>query len=426
MGPDGRWTQLTRFEDRVVSGRLGLDRAVYLLSLKDAPRGEILRMPLSDPRLASARTIVPQGELALDPETAILATKHRLYLTCLDGGPNLVLIFNLDGKPLGKLPLPPVAGVQEVVPLEDDAILARVQTYLEPSAWYRFQGEGAPERTALVVKAPVDFKDAEVSREFALSKDGTKVPINIIRRKLAPRDGSSSALLTGYGGYGISLSPKFLGIAGRLWLDQGGIYAVANLRGGGEYGEAWHKAGNLANKQRVFDDFIACAEYLVSHADTSREKLAIEGGSNGGLLMGAALTQRPELFRAVVSHVGIYDMLRVELSPNGAFNTTEFGTVKDPEQFKALYAYSPYHHVQDGTIYPAVLFMTGENDGRVDPAQSRKMAARLQAAAAPGRAVLLRTSANSGHGIGTALSETVEQSADALAFLFNELGVQPK
>ncbi|MGH8004795.1 MAG: prolyl oligopeptidase family serine peptidase, partial [Limisphaerales bacterium] len=189
-----------------------------------------------------------------------------------------------------------------------------------------------------------------------------------------------------------------------------------------EYGEAWHKAGNLTKKQNVFDDFAACAQHLIKAGYTNPSKLVVEGGSNGGLLMGAALTQHPDLFAAVVSHVGIYDMLRVELDPNGAFNVTEFGTVKDPEEFKALYAYSPYHHVKDKTAYPAVFLLTGENDGRVNPAHSRKMAARLQAATGSKRPVLLWTS-RSGHGIGSSLSERISRSADVFAFMFDQLGV---
>jgi prolyl oligopeptidase len=198
---------------------------------------------------------------------------------------------------------------------------------------------------------------------------------------------------------------------------------VANLRGGGEFGEAWHQAGNLTRKQQVFDDFIACAEYLIQHKYTNPDKLAVMGESNGGLLMGAFLTQRPELARAVVSRVGIYDMLRVERDPNGAFNTTEFGSVKEADQFKALLAYSPYHHVRDGVAYPAVLFPCGENDGRVNPAHSRKMTARLQAATSSNRPILLRTTATAGHGMGSSLRDRVAEQADIYAFLFEELGV---
>ena len=200
------------------------------------------------------------------------------------------------------------------------------------------------------------------------------------------------------------------------------VIAEANLRGGGEYGEDWHTQGKLTKKQNVFDDFEACANYLFKHKYTQPSKLAIIGGSNGGLLMGAALTQHPEMYHAVVSMVGIYDMLRVELSPNGAFNVTEFGTVTDAVQFKALYAYSPYHHVKDGTQYPAILLTTGDNDARVDPMQSRKMAARLQASGTK-KPVLLRTSGTAGHGIGSSIDDNVALWTDIDAFLLKELGL---
>jgi prolyl oligopeptidase len=244
-------------------------------------------------------------------------------------------------------------------------------------------------------------------------------------KKGTPLNGQNPTILYGYGGYGISMAPSY-NPTRRIWLDQGGVYVLANLRGGSEFGEVWHEAGKLTKKQNVFDDFIACAQYLIDKKYTSAQRLAAEGGSNGGLLMGAVLTQRPDLFRAVVSFVGIYDMLRVELFPNGAFNVTEFGSVKNPEQFNALYAYSPYHHVTDGTKYPAVLFVTGDNDGRVDPANSRKMLARLQAATASGYPVFLRTDALAGHGIGTGLSSRVAQASDVYAFLFDQLKVEYK
>jgi prolyl oligopeptidase len=293
-------------------------------------------------------------------------------------------------------------------------------TFLTPLGWSRYDPvEGEVRRTALFSSSPADFSDCEVVREFAISRDGTKVPLNIIRRKGTRLEGDNPVLLTGYGGYGISLSPSFRSRR-RLWLDMGGVVVVANLRGGGEYGEAWHTAGNLTNKQNVFDDFIACAEHLIKSKYTHPDRLSIEGGSNGGLLMGAALTQRPDLFRAVVSHVGIYDMLRVELDPNGAFNVTEFGTVTNPNQFEALYDYSPYHRVQAGTEYPAVMLMTGENDGRVLPYHSRKMAALLQASTASDKPILLRIN-TSGHGIGTALDETIAEDADVFAFLYSQL-----
>ncbi len=260
-------------------------------------------------------------------------------------------------------------------------------------------------------------------RDFATSKDGTKVPLNIIRKKGTRLDGKNPVMLYGYGGYGLSEVPGF-STGRRVWMDAGGVFVDANLRGGGEYGDEWHKAGNLTRKQNVFDDFYAVAQYLVEQKYTDNEHLVIFGGSNGGLLMGAELTQHPRMWKAVVSAVGIYDMLRVENTPNGAFNVTEFGTVKDPEQFKALYAYSPYHHVKKGESYPATLFMTGANDPRVDPWQSRKMTARLQAANAGKTPILLRTSTTSGHGIGSALDEVIEQRTDLYGFFFEVLGLQ--
>lgn len=419
--PDGSWRQVTRFEDQATRAALGRDGHLYLLSRQGAPRGQVLRLPLEAPDLAQARVLLPESAVSIvDIEPA----DTRLYVVDVDGGPSQLRVVEPASGSVTTAPLPePIASVQQVVALAGDEALFRCASFVTPPAWYHFRPEtGAARRTALFVTSPASFDDCEVVREFAVSRDGTRVPVNIIRRRGTPLDGRNPVLLTGYGGYGISLLPAF-NIRRRIWLEQGGVFVVANLRGGGEYGEAWHRAGNLANKQNVFDDFAACARHLVERGYTRPERLAIEGGSNGGLLMGAALTQHPQLFRAVVAHVGIFDMLRVELDPNGAFNVTEFGTVQDPRQFEALYDYSPFHRVVDGTPYPAVLLVTGENDGRVNPAQSRKMAARLQAASASGRPVLLRTSATAGHGLGTALAERIAEDADVFAFLFDQLGV---
>jgi prolyl oligopeptidase len=431
MDAAGHWTQVTHFADRIVAVKPGPDAALYLLSRKDAPRGQILRLPLAHLDLAEAKVIVPQSSGSAADESARASIEDfapapgHLYVADVVGGPSQIRVFNLQGHPLPGPPLPPVSAVRQLVPTRGGDVLFNAATYLEPSAWYRFDAStGKSIRTALFRTSPLHFGDTEVIREFATSKDGTRVPVNIIRRRGTRLDGGNPTLLEAYGGYGVNLKPYFLGAFTRVWLDQGGVYVIANIRGGGEYGEEWHQAGRLTSKQNVFDDFIACAQHLIERKYTSPAHLAAIGGSNGGLLMGAAFTQRPDLFRAVVSYVGIYDMLRVELDPNGAFNVTEFGTVKDPEQFKALYAYSPYHHVQDGTAYPAILFPTGENDHRVNPMQSRKMTARLQAATNSGHPVLLRTSSNAGHGIGTALDEQIEEDADVLSFLFDQLGIK--
>jgi len=442
MDQNGFWDQMTNFEDGIVSvkfgeGDHGVNNAIYLLSRKNAPRGQILGLPLGsltrkEPpfELYNAKVVVPQstgGPEETDRASieGFIPTLGRLYVLDIIGGPSRVRVFDDKGQALPAPSLPPVSAVHEGVPVGGGDVLFYITTYVDSPAWYRLDAAtGKTTRTALFETSAATFDDAEVVREFATSKDGTRIPLNIIRKKGIRLDGSNPVLLTGYGGFGISIKPNFQGVNARMWLDRGGVFAEANIRGGAEYGEEWHQAGNLTHKQNVFDDFLACAQHLVDQKYTSPQHLAILGGSNGGLLMGAALTQRPDLFGAVVSLVGIYDMLRVELDPNGAFNVTEYGTVKDPQQFKALYAYSPYHHVKDGTAYPAILMPTGENDHRVNPMESRKMIARLQAATSSGRPILLRTTSSAGHGFGTALDEQIEEGADVFSFLFDQLGVQ--
>jgi prolyl oligopeptidase len=421
LGPDGTWKQITKFSDQIKVARLGRDNALYLVSRADAPRGKILRLPLDVPELKNAVEIVAAGEAVIQH---IVPSTDALYAGDLLGGPSQLRRFDLNGKNETTMPIPEISAVQEMLALDDGSLLFRDMSYTEPAAWFHCAKEKtAPVKTALRSTSPVSFADIEVRREFATSKDGTKIPLNILFRKGMKRDRQNPTLLYGYGGYGISMTPNF-DFTRRLWFDRGGVYVVANIRGGGEFGEEWHKSGNLTKKQNVFDDFAAAAEYLIKENYTHPEKLAIQGGSNGGLLMGAMITQHPDLFRAVVSQVGIYDMLRVELAPNGAFNVTEFGTVKNPDQFKALYAYSPYHRVADGTKYPSVIMMTGANDGRVAPYHSRKMTARLLEANTSENPILLRTSSSAGHGIGTALSERIKQLADIYAFLFAQLGMK--
>ncbi|HTS49371.1 MAG TPA: prolyl oligopeptidase family serine peptidase [Bryobacteraceae bacterium] len=420
LGPDGVWHQVARISDQVSIIRFGAGGNLYMLSHLNAPRGKILKTPADHPNVEAAQIEIRESRVAIQD---FLPTPKALYVLDQIGGPSQIRIFDAAGLAQGTIPLLPVSAVDDMARSNDGALLFENTSFLDPPAWYRFD-ESAKKavRTALYETGAADFSDDEVLRVFAISKDGTRVPISIIRRKGAKLDGKNPTLLTAYGGYDVSVTPDY-SLKRKVYLDHGFVLAVANLRGGGEYGEDWHRAGMLTKKQNVFDDFAACARYLIDHKYTSPAKLGIEGGSNGGLLMGAELTQHPELFGAVVSHVGIYDMLRVELQPNGAFNTTEYGTVKEPEMFKALYAYSPYHHVVDGTNYPPVLFLTGANDPRVDPLNSRKMTARLQASGTK-NPVLLRTSSNSGHGIGTALSEYLAQEVDVLGFLFDQLGVK--
>jgi prolyl oligopeptidase len=427
-GADGRFMQVTRWEDGVDFAAFGPDRALYLVSEKDAPRRKILKLAPGVTDLAKAVTIVAQREDAIPidffGEDPICFAAGGMYVRYMAGGPSRLHAFGLDGKPAGEVELPGVAAVNEFEPVGDDLVY-RVDTYLTPTRFYRLSG-GRSTPTGLVVTSPVKFDDIEVVRVYATSRDGTRVPVNIARKKGVRMDGNNPTLLYGYGGYGASQTPGFLGGSRRAWFDAGGVYAVANVRGGGEYGEEWHRQGMLTRKQNVFDDFVAAAELLVREKYTRPERLAIQGGSNGGLLVGAAMTQRPDLFRAVVAQVAVLDSIRIELDPNGEFNITEFGTVKDPDQFKAIRAYSPYHNVRDGAKYPAVFMSTGENDGRVNPANSRKMTARLQAATESGRPVFLVTTDVAGHGIGSPLSVQIDQTADYLAFLIDQLGMTYK
>jgi prolyl oligopeptidase len=423
--PQGEWRQLCDFDDRIVQATFGPANDLYLVSRAEAPRGKILRVPVARPDVARATVVVPEGAESIvtdfwGPPT-VLPTRTRLYAIYQTGGPSELRVFDLRGRPAAQRPeQPPVSAVHELVAQDGDAVLMRVASFVSPSAWLRFDGR-ATHATPLVETSPMDTSDWEVRREMATSRDGTEVPVNILMRRGTPLDGTAPLIATGYGGYGVNIEPRFSVTYG-LYLERGMIVAVANLRGGAEFGEAWHEAGSLTHKQNVFDDFAAVLQHLIAQRYTSSERLAIMGGSNGGLLMGATMTQHPELAHAVVSFVGIYDMLRVERSPNGAFNVTEFGTVENQDHFNALYAYSPYHHVEE-RAYPATLFLTGANDPRVEPWHSRKMTARLQARNTADTPILLRTSDTSGHGMGTSLSEEIEEMTDVLAFVFAQLGV---
>lgn len=428
---DGTWTQFSRFGDRVVQAELGPNDDLFIISRSDAPKGKVLHATIEDVKkpdwVQHAKVIVPEREDSIVTtfwgHSSLVPTENRLYVTYQLGGPTEIRAFDHQGQPAPAPEQLEVGNADGMEVLEGDDLLLGMSSFLRPAATYIFRPESrTTEKTALVSTTPVDFDDVEVVREFARSKDGTMVPVNIMMRKGTQRDGKNFVLAYGYGGYGISIAPNYSPIR-RVLLDQGVIFAVANIRGGGEYGEEWHLEGNLANKQNVFDDFAAVLQHLIDRDYTTSDRLAILGGSNGGLLMGAVLTQHPRMVTAVVSFVGLYDMLRSELEANGEFNITEFGTVKDPEQYHALRAYSPYHNVKDGTAYPATLFLTGENDPRVDPMHSRKMTARLQAATSGDEPILLRTSAGQGHGGQAALAELIEQWVDVFAFLFDQWGI---
>jgi prolyl oligopeptidase len=414
----GDWWQVADVPDKCAGAVFGGDH-LYLLSHADAPRGRLLRLPLTaGATVAQAQCIVDESASVIE---AVAVTDDRLWIADLDGGPSTLRVGDLDGGNLTHVDLPPVSSVDSLGPVGPDEVVFAVESYTQPRVWWRARDGEVPRPTALVQQTSFDLSPFAVSRELATSADGTQVPMTVLAAPDVPRDGSAPAILFGYGGFAISLKPRF-DPRWLVWLEQGGVLAVANLRGGGEYGETWHHAGRLTVKQNVFDDFIACAEHLVDAGITSRERLAIEGGSNGGLLVGAVMTQRPDLARVAVALVPVIDMLRAELHPNGAFVATEYGSVEDPEQFTALLAYSPYHNVRDGTAYPATLLTGGEFDPRVDAYHPKKMTARLHAATSSDEPILLHVRA-SGHGIGSSLDESVRDSTDIWAFVFDRLGV---
>lgn len=447
---DKTWRRLSRFEDGLSFATFGADGKIYAIARKGSPHGRVVAFapPFDKP----AEEKLPEGDGVIEE---IVGTKSALYVVETLGGPSRVrrIPLGVKAEPLAsepppppkkgqkqkpprrfevgvpsvvaaaELPLPPVSAVSSGVVRLGEDLLLRVESFTEPPAWHRYRAaEHRLVKTSMAKAKIADMSDVEVVRETCISKDGTHVPMSVLRKKGAKLTRDLPTLLTGYGGYGVTRKPHLRAFY-RVWLDYGGVVADANLRGGGEMGEAWHEAGKLTHKQNVFDDFYACEKTLVDLGYTKPERLAITGRSNGGLLMGAMLVQHPEMVRAVVSAVGIYDMLKVETTPNGAFNVTEYGTVKDEAQLRAMLAYSPLHNVKDGVAYPAALFTTGANDPRVDPYHSRKMVARLQAATSSDRPILLVASGDTGHGMGTPLSVAIEETTDMLAFLLHELAV---
>lgn len=403
---------------------------LYIHSNGDAPRYRIFKASLSKAQRPNWKEIVPQDKAVLSDADIV---GGKIFAHYKQDATSRMRLFSTDGKAQGEVKLPTLGNIEDLARSyqlggdhDGKEAFFVFQSFTIPMTAYRYDLENNKLTEWATVKAPVDPSPYEVKQVFYNSKDGTRVPMFIVHRKGLKLDGSNPTLLSGYGGFNVTNSPVFLKSAFML-LEQGGIYALANLRGGSEYGEEWHRAGMLGNRQNVFDDFIAAAEYLIAEKYTSSDRLAIQGGSNGGLLVGAAMTQRPELFRAVICQVPLLDMLRYHNFQIAKLWIPEYGSAENPEQFKFIYAYSPYHHVKEGTLYPATLIMTADTDTRVDPMHAKKMAARLQAMAKnrPDRPILLRIEPKAGHGAGKPVSKLIEESADAWSFLFWQLGVTP-
>ncbi len=398
---------------------------LYIVTNEDAPRYRVFKAPIATPSREHWREIIPEDD-------AVLAELHiiggQLSVKYEQNAHSLLKRFTTDGAPLGEIELPALGTVSYVAGEHDSSSACYLfQSFTIPGTIYRFDIASGQSEVWDAVETgldalQIDSGQYETRQVWYTSKDGTRIPMFLVLRQGLERNRYNPTLLTAYGGFNVSLTPEFAKTI-FPWLDQGGIFAVANLRGGSEFGEDWHRAGMLGNKQNVFDDFIAAAEYLQREGYTDRQHLAIRGGSNGGLLMGAALTQRPELFRAVVCQVPLLDMLRYQNFQIAKLWIPEYGSSDDPEQFEWLHAYSPYRRVADGASYPAVLFMTGEFDTRVDPMHAKKMTARLQAANAGENPVLLRIEPKAGHGAGKPISKLVEEWTDIYSFLWWQMGI---
>jgi prolyl oligopeptidase len=349
---------------------------------------------------------------------------HQLIIRSLHDAHSKVAIYGLDGRLRRDLPLPGAGDASGFGgDVDDRETFYSFSDLATPAAIYRLDLETGESSVFRAPKLAFDTSVLETKEVFYPGRDGTRIPMSIVNKKGIRLDGTNPTLLYGYGGFGVSTLPRF--DATRLpWLERGGVFAIANIRGGGEYGEQWHRQGMGTHRQVVYDDFIAAAQWLIAQHYTSPKRLAIEGASNGGLLVGACLTQRPDLFGAVLASVGVMDMLRFDQFGQGAGWVGDYGSPHNPEDFKAIYAYSPYHNVRAGTRYPATLVITGDHDTRVFPAHSFKFAAALQAAQAGPAPILLRVRLSTGHGAGSSTSQLIAEKADAYAFLIKNLGME--
>jgi prolyl oligopeptidase len=395
----------------------------YFFTNVDAPRGKVIAIDINQPQKEDWKTIIPESSATLD---GVVMANDQFAALYNEDAHHVLRLFKLDGTADGEVPFPTLGSVVQINELglhgsrEDRELFYTFQSFLYPATVYRYDFET---RAVKPINAPeLDFDPTayETQQVFVNSKDGTKIPMYLTHKKGLHRDGQNPTLLYGYGGFYIANMPAFE-IKRLIWLELGGVYASANMRGGAEYGEEWHQAGMLQHKQNVFDDFIACAEWLIAERITSTPKLAIEGASNGGLLVGACMTQRPDLFGACLPQVGVMDMLRFTKFTIGWAWVSDYGSPEEPEQFKTLYAYSPYHNLKPETAYPATLVTTADHDDRVIPGHSFKFAARLQACQSGDAPVLIRIQTKAGHGFGKPTAIQIEELADIYAFLVQSL-----
>jgi prolyl oligopeptidase len=394
----------------------------YIVTNHDAPRQKVIAIDTRNPAPSNWKTIIPQSAEVLQFATI---AGNRFFASYLKDAQSRVRVFGLDGTAMGELALPGIGSLGGLNgKRESNELFYTFTSFLYPTSVFRY--DIAANRSEIFRKPNINFDPSayETKQVFYTSKDGTRVPMFITHKKGIALDGNNPTYLYGYGGFNISLTP-FFSIPNLVWLEKGGVYAMPNLRGGGEYGKEWHQAGTKERKQNVFDDFIAAAEYLQKEGYTSPARLAIGGGSNGGLLVGAAMTQRPELFAVAIPEVGVMDMLRYHTFTVGKAWASDYGSSDDPAAFKYLSAYSPVHNLKPGVCYPATMVTTADHDDRVVPGHSFKFAATLQTAQACEKPTLIRIESKAGHGAGTPISKIIEQVADKWAFARYNMGIRP-
>ena len=421
--PESKFQRLTTGKDFLYHGEI-LDSQLYITTNEDAPRFRVFRASCAAPERANWKEIIPESDAVIEGRAVIIGRK--LFVHSIRNASSQLSLFDLKGHAVAQVAMPALGSIFDLGGNWNSVSgFFGFVSYAVPPTVYEVSLNGQTTEWARV-KSGIDAGRYQVEQLWFNSKDGTRVPMFAVSKKGLVKNGHNPTLLSGYGGFNVGRTPFFNRNVMLLLLEQGGVYVDVQLRGGNEFGEDWHRNGMLERKQNVFDDFIAAAEHLIAEKYTGAEHLAIQGGSNGGLLMGAALTQRPDLFRAVVCQVPLLDMLRYQNFQIARLWIPEYGSSDDPGQFEYLRAYSPYHHVKEGATYPAVLFMTAESDTRVDPMHAVKMAALLQAVAAnsPERPILLRVDSKAGHGVGKPVAKLVEDAVDVWSFLFWQLGIK--
>ena len=417
------WAEITDYVDGHFQLIPADDGSAFLLSNADAPKGRVLKIPVGGTLTDAVEVIPEQADASLSHSYYSHASPTgvwhggRLYLKYNIGGPSELRVFDGNGQRIDITGQPAAARLTQLTPLAN-AVLFESESYTQPNRWLQIDADSTMVDVSALLQSELagNWSDIATTRMMATSKDGTQVPVTLLHPTDLTVDTPRTLLVYGYGGFRYNLEPQFKSEY-RTLLDRGMLVAEVNLRGGAEFGENWHAGGALLNKQNVFDDFAAAIMHLQTAGYTSPRQTAIMGVSNGGLLVGAMLTQYPDLFSTAIAKVGLYDMLRAELDPNGVYNIPEFGSVTDPEQFRALLAYSPYHQLRDDTPYPAVLFTTGANDQRVNPMHSRKMTAHMQNATSSNRPILLLANRTGGHGRGISADAHAVDVADTFAFV---------